>query len=209
MERQVSSELDRTFALMLVRPGSGTVHSVIREVRALEAQARSEGNDEAAAALNGLCRDALALHDSVVTLESDPEIVKRNMLARIITAVFPVLNGLDSFRNFPKKPLWELFMSGLSVAAEISTATQYLESANLAARAHFERDLVKIEDRVMELASSEGMDISEVRPAVEGYFDSLRKAEVPTTQKPMVPFILWLVICTVSYKRSKTVLGAE
>ena len=207
MDAQSLKELDKVVAFMLVRPSSASVHSVIREARSLEGKSRSEGNDEVVKGLNGLYRDALSLHDSIVTLESDPEIVKRNMLARIITAVFPVLNGLESFRNFPKKPLWDLFMSGLSVAAEISTATQYLESANLAAKAHFERDLVRIEDRVLELASSEGLDMVEARPAIEDYFDSLRKADIPTTQRPVVPFLLWLVICTVSYKRTKSMAG--
>ncbi len=201
--------LDKAMALMMVDPGTMTVHSVIREARSLRTEAHLENDGKMAALLDGLHKDALSLHDSVVTLESDPEIVKRNMLARMITAVFPVINGIEGFRNFPQKSLWELFMSGLAIAAEISTGTQYLEAANLGATAHFERDLVKLEGRIIELAVEEGFDASSVSGPIEGYFDSLRKADIPSSQKPLVPFLFWLLISIVSYKRLKTDLSKK
>lgn len=201
--------LDKAMALMIVDPGTMTVHNVIRETRSLKAEARSENDGKLATLIDGLHKDALSLHDSVVTLESDPEIVKRNMLARMITAVFPVINGIEGFRNFPEKSLWELFMSGLAIAAEISTGTQYLEAANLNATAHFERDLVKLEGRIIELAVEEGFDASSVSGPIEGYFDSLRKADIPSSQKPLVPFLFWLLISIVSYKRLKTDLSKK
>lgn len=193
-------ELDESIALMLVEPSSKAALKLIRTVDVLRL---SVDDNTALAALSSLHDDAMELQDVVLTLETDPEMVKRNMLARVISGVFPVLNTIEEFRSFEDKGFIDLFIDSMGVVSEVATATQYLESTRLSSAAHLERNLVKVEARFIELAASSAKAPLESALLVQGFMDDIRMHDLPTRQKVFLPFLLWMIIIVLSYKKVK------
>lgn len=195
--------LDRKMAVLLLEPSSSTALSFIRAVDLLRTKA---GSLELKGPLDSLRDDSMELEEVLLTLETDPEIVKRNLLARIISAVFPALNSMEEFRSFEEKGLFELFIGSVGVLSEIATSTQYLESTKLSAAAHLEAHLVKVEARLVDLAISSGEGSSEEVLHIQSFMDDLREQDVPYKQKPFLPFLLWTIVLVIAYKKVKDLL---
>ncbi len=154
----------------------------------------------------GFHSDCLMLYDSILTLESDPEIVKRNMIARAISGIFPLLNTIEEFKSMEDRSKWDLLMNGIGILAELAQATQYLEATRLAASAHSERALVKVEERLVELALNGAGDIDTKISAIQDFLDNVRRLNVPPREKPLITFLLWTFISVLSYRRLKDLL---
>ena len=149
--------------------------------------------------------DCIKLHDAALTLESDPEIVGRNLTARVISGIFPVLNAIEEFRSFEDQTVWDMILNSLGVVAEVATATQYLEATKLSASAHSEMALVEVEERLVRLAENTEGDMEEKIALIEDFLDEVRDLNIPPRKKPFVPFVLWLLITVVSYKQLQDV----
>ncbi|MFW3146111.1 MAG: hypothetical protein ACMUIE_04790 [Thermoplasmatota archaeon] len=191
--------LDKAMAMMLITPSSKSTLDVVRAVSYLRAYASENGVTQ----LEALHGDLLELHDVVLTLETDPEIVKKNMLARVMSAVFPFLNALEEFETLEDKTGLELLMDSLGIVSEIATATQYLEATRLSASAHLERSLVKVETRMTEMALAGVGEPGEKMVSVFKFMDDIRTIDIKNSQKPFIPLLLWISIVVISYKRVK------
>jgi len=201
---EISSRgMDEACALFLVDPTSGHALNMVREARKLKIMVRDGERDDLLEPVEALIQDSLKLQGAILTLESDPEILKRNILARVISAVFPLMNTLEDLRTFEQKDAYDMFLNGLSTVAEISTATQYLDGTRLAATARFESAMVEIENRMSGLVMEAGGDHLKQLSKLEDFLDSLRTLVLPTRQKPMIPFLLWLAVAVISYRRVK------
>jgi hypothetical protein len=128
------------------------------------------------------------------------------MIARVITAIFPIMNSIEDIRNIAEKDVYDMLMNGLSTASEILTATQYLEGTRISARAHFERSLVGLEQRLSELLFEREGHVSKGLDTLEQFMDSLRKINVPPREMSFIPFLLWTMIVVLSYKQAKNLL---
>jgi len=195
--------LDRGMALCLAEPSSRSALTFYRAARVLELKVLDDGDGTGASALSELCQDILQLHDSVLTLESDPEILERNTLARAISAIFPVLNSIEEVRTLRERSPYDLFIGGLSIISEIAQASQYLEVSRLSASSHFERGLVGVEDRLTGMMATPGADIGTKAAQVHRFMDSLRALDIGVKEKPFIPFLLWTFVVAISYRRAK------
>lgn len=190
-------KLDQAVALMLIKPSSGTTLEVVRAVSRMKGRADADER----AVLDPFHGDLLELHDVVLTLETDPEIVKKNMLARVMSGVFPFLNSLEEFETMEDRSNLELLMDSLGIASEIATATQYLEATRLSASAHLERSLMKVEARMTEMALAYGGGPGKKMDSIFKFMDDIRGMDIKNSQKPFVPLLLWMVIVVISYKK--------
>lgn len=197
--------LDKAVASYLVTPGSSNALAIMREARRIELSCSGISKDLATAHK----KDARSLHDATLTLESDPEIVNRNMVARVISGFFPVLNSIEEFRSMEDRGLWDLVISGMGILSEIATSTQYLEATRISTKAHNERALLDIEDRLFYMSGSSGMDLTVTGPIIEGFLDEIRTIDIPIRMRPFVPFILWNMITILSYKQLKDEISGK
>lgn len=203
----VSSEgIDSSVARYLMKPGSRQALKMAREARLLEVAVSQRENDEVSELAREYRSDCLKVFDSALTLESDPEIVKRNLVARVISGVFPVLNSIEEFRSLEDRSFHDMLINSFGILAEIATATQYLESTKLSANAHFERALVDIEERLVEMSSHTEGDREEKIVSIEDFLDELRELKISTREKPFIPFLLWSMIAILSYRQLKSQL---
>ena len=129
----------------------------------------------------------------------------RNLTARVISGIFPVLNAIEEFRSFEDQTVWDMILNSLGVVAEVATATQYLEATKLSASAHSEMALVEVEERLVRLAENTEGDMEEKIALIEDFLDEVRDLNIPPRKKPFVPFVLWLLITVVSYKQLQDV----
>jgi hypothetical protein len=197
--------LDNALAQFMMTPTSGEALRMSREARNIRIRADAIEDEVLSRLAEEHYGDCLRLHDSILTLESDPEIVSRNLAARVISGVFPVLNAFEEFRSFEDKTVWDMVINSLGVLAEIATATQYLEATKLSSSAHAERALVEVEERLARMAENTGEDIEEKVSLVEDFLDEVRSLNLAPRKKPFVPFILWLLITVLSYKQLQDV----
>ena len=195
--------VDRSVAEYMMRPSSRVALKMAREARMVEVRARESGDDEIMELAKEYRSDCMKVFDSTLTLESDPEIVKRNLVTRVISGVFPVLNAVEEFRSFEDKSFYDMLFNSFGILAEVATATQYLEATKLSANAHFERALIEIEERMVEMADHSKGGLDEKIVTIEDFLDEVRDLGVPTKEKPFIPFILWALIAVLSYKKLK------
>ncbi|MBN1539235.1 MAG: hypothetical protein JW939_03750 [Candidatus Thermoplasmatota archaeon] len=196
--------IDEAMAKFLLQPSSGNVLPMIRETRRFMILNRDHHELEEMAGVH--LRNCTELHGAVLTLESDPEIVKRNILARSISAIFPVMNTFEEIHSLSEKRPLEVLMNGLSILSEITQATQYLEATKLTSWANSERALVKVEDGLIELALETPGEPGSELEAVEGFMDAVRAFELEPKDRPFIPFLLWTFISVISYKKLKDML---
>jgi hypothetical protein len=196
-------ELDEKMAVMLVEPSSMAALFFIRSVDLLRTSVKEADELELISVLHD---DSMELHEVLLTLETDPEIVKKNMLARVISGVFPFLNSIEEFWSLEDKDLPDLLLDSIGVISEIATSTQYLEGTRLLAAAHFERNLVKVEERFVDIARSAGGDTRSKFHQIHSFLDDLRKLDIPSREKAFVPFLLWTIVIVLSYIKVKNVM---
>ncbi|MEA3559140.1 MAG: hypothetical protein U9R75_07805 [Candidatus Thermoplasmatota archaeon] len=196
-------KLDEKMAVMLLEPSSKTTLAFIRSVDLLRASTNADDLNEPIRALHD---DAMALHDVVLTLETDPEIVERNILARVISGVFPFLNSVEEFQSMEDQGLSDLILNSIGVISEIATSTQYLEATRILASAHFERNLVKVEERFVDIALSAGGDTRSKVRNIHSFMDELHKLDIPNREKAFLPFLLRTSVVSLSYQKVKNVM---
>jgi hypothetical protein len=206
----ISSEgLNRALAQFMMTSTSRDALRMAREARSLRIEAEAEGNESLSMLAASHHEDCLMLHDASLTLEADPEIVGRNLTARVISGIFPVLNAIEEFRSFEDQTFWDMVLNSFGIVAEVATATQYLEATKLTASAHAERALVEVEERLVKLAENTGGDMEEKIALIEDFMDEIRSLSIPPRKKPFVPFLLWILITVVSYKQLQDVLQSS
>jgi hypothetical protein len=151
--------------------------------------------------------DSSRLYKAALALESDPEIVERNTMARVLSGIAPVLDAFQEVRNFRQKGAMEILSDVVQILAEVGTASQYLTSAELSTEAHFRENLLLLEERLYDLIEEEGGDVKEGMRAVSDVMDSIRSIEMPLEAKPFVPFILWTLMVMADYKMYRARAG--
>ena len=190
--------LDKAVALFLMRPSSHNALEIVRATRRISLLEDDHGPN-----IQGLMRDASALYRSAIIMESDPEIIKRNTLARVLAGLGPVLSGWEEIKTLEDRRWDEILMSVGSVVSEVASSTQYLETARLTTRLHFKEELFGIEERMIRLAREHGGADKEKLGSIEGYIDGImEKVDVPR-EKPLLVFSLATVIMVISYRLYK------
>ena len=190
--------LDKAVALFLMRPSSATALGVAREARKLSI--RIDGPD---GRLDGLTKDASDLFRSALIMEADPEIVKRNTLARVLAGLGPFLSAWEEVKTLEDRTWDEILISAGSVVSEVASSTQYLESARLTTHLHFREELYGIEDRMVKIAAEHGGDLERKIGRVEDFIDGIVRDTEDPKEKPVVLFSLRTVIMVISYRLVK------
>ncbi len=201
-----SEGMDRALAQFMMTSTSKDALRMIREARSIVITVEGSENVLVSDLASAHYHDCLKLHDACLTLEADPEIVGRNLTARIISGIFPLLNSIEEFRSFEDRTVWDMVINSLGIVAEVATATQYLEATRLSANAHSESALVKIEERLVRIARNNEGDLEEQISLIEEFMDEVRGLNINPRKKSFIPFILWLLISVISYKQLKDVM---
>ncbi len=195
------NDMDRAMALVLATPSSEAVTRLMREVR-LE---RADLSDIDSIRLSqDLYTDCSRLYKAALALESDPEIVQRNTMARVLSGIAPVLDAFQEVRTFKQKDTMELISDAVQILAEVGTASQYLASAELSTEAHFRENMLHLEERLTDLIEAGGKDVKEGMRAVHSVMDSIRGSDLTLESKPFVPFILWTLMVMADYRHYRT-----
>ena len=206
---KAQKDLDNAVALLLVGPSSDTALGLVRACRRSRAEAEGAGNGKHEV-YDELYRDSRALHHAVILLESDPEIINRNSLARILTGIEPVVKNLNNLKNAlspENRNAAGILSTIISVSLEIGAATQYIESAKLNANVHFEEGMIDIEERLVLLMSDMVRDPDERVERASVFCDDIRMAVDTPEGRAAVLFILWTLILIVSYGKAKASMG--
>lgn len=198
-----STGIDEAMAKVLIQPSSSNALIMVREARRLKVLAEV-GNDQVLVDRADIhLKNCKELHTIILTLESDPEIVKRNILARAISGIFPILNTIEEIKSLEDQTPFDLLMNGLGIVSELAQATQYLEATRLSSLAKSESALIRVEERLVELTLETPGDPEKELKSVEDFMDSVRALKMNTRDRPFIPFILWIFISVISYKRLK------
>ena len=206
MAEDIMTQLDQAVALCLVEPSSFSALTMVREARKIAYLTKRGSDGPLAEEAEGFHSDCLMLHGSLLTLESDPEIIKRNMIARVISGIFPLLNTIEEYTSIEDGTPWDMLLNGMGILSEMAQATQYLEATRLSAIAHTERELVRVEERLVYLAMSSGGDLDGKVLEVHTFLDRVRELSVPPREKPLITFLLWSFISVLSYRRLKDLI---
>ncbi len=206
MVEDVMEGLDRAVAICLVKPSSAAALTMVREARKVTLRPTVTSDEGLLEEAKGFHADCLMLHGSILMLESDPEIVKRNVIARAISGIFPILNTIEEFRSMEDRSHWDLLMDGIGILAELAQATQYLEATRMTANAHSESALITVEERLVVLARRGGGDIDSKISAIEDFLDDVRRLNLGPREKPLITFMMWTFISVLSYRRLKDLL---
>jgi len=188
---------------LLVSPSSDAVLRLMREARKGSASSMMAGEVERAQSLAPLIADCSELYRAALSLESDPEIVSRNTIARLLGSLSPFLLSVQDIRSLKDKGPLEVLMTFMTTAAEFASASQYLASSQLATEAHFRENLLEVEERFMDMAQTSDDGTLEAIEAVESFMDSVRSMDVPAEVKPFIPFLLWTLIVVLDYRICK------
>jgi hypothetical protein len=206
MNETDSESMDNALARFMMTPGSRAALEMVRGARSLRNKLEGSRDQELVRLVEEHHNDCMRLHDASLTLEADPEILGRNLTARVISGIFPVLNAIEEFRSFEDQTIYDMILNSLGIVAEVATASQYLEATRLSANAHSERELVKVEERLVKLSMNTEGDLDEKTAGIEDFMDEVRSLKIPHRKKPMIPFLLWILISVVSYKQLKAYL---
>jgi len=195
----MSMDLDRAMAVALTEPSSGSILSLMREIRSDRAKKLQAGDIAAAQSASALYTDCSHLYKSALVLESDPEIVSRNTLARVLAGISPFIQAIEEVKSLHQKSFWDLLLEAGSIITEVASASQYLESAKLATEAHFKDSLLPLEERMAEMAEETSDPLGNMEK-VSSFMDSVSGLEIPVEAKPFVPFVLWMILVIIDYK---------
>jgi hypothetical protein len=201
-----SQGVDEAMAKLLVQPSSENALAMVRATRRLKVLSEQEGKKEIAERADVHLQNSMDLHGMVLTLESDPEIVERNILARVISGIFPAMHTIEEFTTHEDRSPYDIIMNALGVVSELAQATQYLEGTRLLSLANSERALVRVEQRLVDLALETPGEPDKELDSVESFIDSVRGMELNPRDRPFIPFMLWIFISIISYKRLKDLM---
>ena len=200
MKKPDAARLDEAMALMLADLSSARILFCARQARELAILLALEKH-EAHRLVEGFTEDLGRLYKSVLVLERDPEVIRRNTLAAVLMSLSPLVVGVQDLLSSPDFPLWKVGMEAVVLGLEVTGTTQYLAAAKLIAGTEYECGLWELEGRAMQwvAARSRPDTLGERQRAVSAFFDSLRGDKYPAEQRPVVYFIVCLVLSVVSY----------
>jgi len=195
-----AKQLDEAVAVMLADLNSASILRCARQARQLSILLAMDGN-ESQALVEGLTGDLSRLHKSVLVLERDPEVLRRNALAMVLMSLSPLTVGVQDLLSSPDFPLWKVGMEALVLGLEVMGTTQYLEAAKLISGTEYECGLWELEERAMEwIAVRSGPDnLAPRQQSLSAFFDGLKGDKYPPEQRPAVYFLLCLILAIISY----------
>ncbi len=200
MKPDAVKQLDEAVAILLADLNSANILRCARQARQLSILLALEDN-EPQRLVEGLTCDLSRLYRSVLVLERDPEVIRRNALAAVLMSLSPLLVGVQDLVSSPDFPLWKVGMEGLVLGLEVMGTTQYLEAAKLISGTEYECSLWELEGRVMEWIAgrSDPNNLAQRQQSVSAFFDGLKGDTYRAEQRPAVYFILCLILAIVSY----------
>ena len=200
MKPDSAKQLDEAVAVMLADLNSANILRCARQARQVAILLAME-DDESRRVVEGLTSDLSRLYRSVLVLERDPEVIRRNALAAVLMSLSPLMVGLQDLASSPDFPLWKVGVEGLVLGLEVVGTTQYLEAAKLISGTEYECGLWELEGRAMEwIAGRSSPDnLAPRQQSVSAFFDGLSGDKYRPEQRPAVYFILCLILTIVSY----------
>jgi hypothetical protein len=207
MKPDAVKQLDEAVAVMLADLNSANILRCARQARQVAILLALEAN-ECQRLVEGLTSDLSRLYRSVLVLERDPEVLRRNALAAVLMSLSPVLVGVQDLVSSPDFPLWKLGMEGLVLGLEVMGTTQYLEAAKLISGTEYECGLWEIEGRAMEwIAGRSNPDnLAPREQSLSAFFDRLKGDKYRPEQRPAVYFVLCLILAIISYSMVRKAL---
>jgi len=200
MKPDAAKQLDEAMAVMLADLNSASILRCARQARQVAILLAME-NNESQRLVEGLTGDLSRLHRSVLVLERDPEVIRRNALAAVLMSLSPLMVGVQDLLSSPDFPLWKVGMEGLVLGLEVMGTTQYLEAAKLISGTEYECGLWELEGCAMEwIASRSDPDnLAARQQALAAFFDKLKGDKYPSAQRPAVYFVLCLILAIISH----------
>jgi hypothetical protein len=193
-------QLDEAVAVMLADLNSANILRCARQARQVSILLAMEDH-ESHRLVEGLTSDLSRLYRSVLVLERDPEVIRRNVLAAVLMSLSPLMVGLQDLASTPDFPLWKVGVEGLVLGLEVMGTTQYLEAAKLISGTEYECGLWELEGRAMEwIAGRSSPDnLAQRQQSLSAFFDGLRGDKYRSEQRPAVYFVLCLILAIISY----------
>jgi len=200
MKPDAVKELDEALAVMLADLNSASILRSARQARQLAILLAMDDN-ESRRLVEGLTGDLSRLYRSVLVLERDPEVIRRNTLAAVLMSLSPLMVGIQDLVSSPDFALWKVGVEGLVLGLEVIGTTQYLKAAKLISGTEYESGLWELEERAMEwIASrSEPANLAQRQQSLSAFFDGLKGDRYPHEQRPAVYFVLCLILAIISY----------
>jgi len=200
MKPDAVKQLDEAVAVMLADLNSANILRCARQARQVSILLALEDNQSQRLA-EGLTSDLSRLYRSVLVMERDPEVIRRNALAAVLMSLSPVMVGLQDLVSSPDFPLWKVGMEGLVLGLEVMGTTQYLEAAKLISGTEYECGLWELEGRTMEWIAerSDPDNLAQRQQSISAFFDGLKGDTYRAEQRPAVYFVLCLIVAVVSY----------
>jgi len=200
MKPDAVKQLDEAVAVMLADLNSANILRCARQARQVSILLALEDNQSQRLA-DGLTSDLSRLYRSVLVMERDPEVIRRNALAAVLMSLSPVMVGLQDLVSSPDFPLWKVGMEGLVLGLEVIGTTQYLEAAKLISGTEYECGLWELEGRTMEWIAerSDPDNLAQRQQSISAFFDGLKGDTYRAEQRPAVYFVLCLIVAVVSY----------
>ena len=200
MNPDAMKQLDEAVAVMLANLNSANILRCARQARQVSILLAFEEN-QGQRLVEGLTSDLSRLYRSVLVLERDPEVIRRNALAAVLMSLSPVMVGVQDLVSSPDFALWKVGMEGLVLGLEVMGTTQYLAAAKLISATEYECGLWELEGRAMEWIAgrSDANNLAQRQESVSAFFDGLKGDAYRPEQRPAVYFILCLILAMVSY----------
>lgn len=200
MKSDAVKQLEEAMAVMLADLNSANILRCARQARQVAILSTMDDN-ESRRLVEGLTGDLSRLYRSVLVLERDPEVIRRNALAAVLMSLSPVLVGIQDLLSSPDFPLWKVGVEGLVLGLEVIGTTQYLEAAKLISGTEYECGLWELEGRAMEwIASRSDPDnLAQRQQSLSAFFDGLKGDKYRHEQRPAVYFVLCLILAIISY----------
>ena len=195
--------LDKAMAIFLLQPSSPASLALVRVARSIKMIMKCMGRPDDQGFVEALYEDAKSLHQTVIVLESDPEAVRMNSLARILTGIGPSLNIAANLRSRGKEAASDILKEIASMILEVGAATQYLDSTRLSAKVHFEQELLELEECLIQRLEPLIGDPFDRAEKVAEFCDGLRSVNKETEEKVLTLFIMRIFIAILSYKSVK------
>ena len=207
MKPDSTKQLDEAVAVMLADLNSANILRCARQARQVAVLLAME-DDESRRVMEGLTSDLSRLYRSVLVLERDPEVLRRNALAAVLMSLSPLMVGLQDLASSPDFPLWKVGVEGLVLGLEVVGTTQYLEAAKLISGTEYECGLWELEGRAMEwIASRSDPDtLAQRQQSLSAFFDGLKGDTYQHEQRPAVFFVVCLILAIISYSMVRKAL---
>jgi hypothetical protein len=197
-------ELDVLMAQVISHPATENVMDFARKVKLMKLNLKKSSNEEAV--LGRLHSDALALHHAVLVFEMDPSLVAQNALARVLSGITPALLSFEEYLSKEDMKFWEIMIDGSAVVSHWVSTTPYVTGAKMQVDFRFREELIKVEERLIELFLESGESAEESIKRASEFCDALLENDLDEIEKPGYIFFLWYAMVMVSYKNFKDLL---